>query len=163
MPMTTRRKFLQNMSAFPLLAGSPPALALACKFSSYLSSDEPHIFPSAPHDRISVASYPFREFIAGQHDDKSVASSKMPLKDFAAHVVEKFHIRKIEPWSEHFLSLEPGYLDEIRNAATTAGSSLADIAADGENSIYSNDSGERGRAIGFGKTWIDVAARLGSP
>src|SRR5882724_11825522 len=87
----------------------------------------------------------------------------MPLKDFAAHVVEKFHIRKIEPWSEHFLSIEPGYLDEIRAAATRAGSSFADIAADGENSIYSNDSGERDRAIGFGKDWIDVAARLGSP
>jgi sugar phosphate isomerase/epimerase len=87
----------------------------------------------------------------------------MPLKDFAAHIVEKFHIRKIEPWSEHFLSLEPGYLDEIRNAATSAGSSFADVAADGENSIYSNDSGERDRAIGFGKAWIDVAARLGSP
>jgi len=50
-----------------------------------------------------------------------------------------------------------------RNAAAKAGSSFIDIAADGENSIYSNDSGERDRAIAFGKAWIDVAARLGSP
>jgi len=160
---TRRRKFLQNISAFPLLAGCPPAVALACKFSSF-SSDEPHIvFPSAPHERISVASYPFREFIAGQHDDKSVASSKMPLKDFAAHVATKFNIRRVEPWSEHFLSVEPGYLDEIRDAASKAGSSFADIAADGDNSIYSADPAERGRAIKFGRTWIEVAARLGSP
>jgi sugar phosphate isomerase/epimerase len=159
----TRRKFLQNIWAFPLLSGCQPAVALACKFSSF-SSDEPHIvFPSAPHDRISVASYPFREFIAGQRDDKSVASSKMPLKDFAAHVATKFNIRRVEPWSEHFLSLEPGYLDEIRDAASKAGSSFADIAADGDNSIYSADPAERERAIKFGKTWIEVAARLGSP
>jgi sugar phosphate isomerase/epimerase len=161
---TTRRDFLQNVSVLPLLAGYPPALTLASEFFGYFSSDKPRIvFPSAPHDRISVASYPFREFIAGQHDDKSVASSKMPLKDFAAHVAAKFNIRRVEPWSEHFLSLEPGYLDEIRNAASKAGSSFADIAADGDKSLYSPESPERERAIRFGKTWIDVAARLGSP
>jgi len=87
----------------------------------------------------------------------------MPLKDFAAHVATKFNIRRVEPWSEHFLSVEPGYLDEIRDAASKAGSSFADIAADGDNSIYSADPAERGRAIKFGRTWIEVAARLGSP
>ena len=158
----SRRVFLKRSS----VAALTPALhSPVADIASWLGqSGGPSLrFPDQPRERISVASYPFREFIAGQHGDKSVAASKMPLKDFAAHVVEKFHIRKIEPWSEHFLSIEPGYLDEIRDAATRAGSSFADIAADGENSIYSNDSGERDRAIGFGKAWIDVAARLGSP
>ncbi len=157
---TTRRKFLRNISALPLLAAHPPALTLARKFTA----DEPRIvFPSAPHERISVASYPFREFVAGQHDEQSVRNKKMPLKDFAPHVAAKFNIRKVEPWSEHFLSLEPGYLDEIRDIAGKAGCSFADIAADGENSLYSPEPSERERAIQFGKTWIDVAARLGSP
>ncbi len=161
---TTRRKFLRNISALPLLAAHPPALTLARKFTGYLSADEPRIvFPSAPHERISVASYPFREFVAGQHDEQSVRNKKMPLKDFAPHVAAKFNIRKVEPWSEHFLSLEPGYLDEIRDIAGKAGCSFADIAADGENSLYSPEPSERERAIQFGKTWIDVAARLGSP
>src|SRR5260370_6424618 len=158
----SRRAFLKRSSVAAL---TPALLSPVADIASWLAQNGgPSVrFPDQPRERISVASYPFREFIAGQHDDKSVAASKMPLKDFAAQVVEKFHIRKIEPWSEHFLSLEPGYLDEIRDAATMAGSSFADIAADGENSIYSTDSGERDRAIGFGKTWIDVAARLGSP
>jgi sugar phosphate isomerase/epimerase len=152
------------MSALPLLAAHAPALTVARKFTGYFSADGPHIvFPSAPHERISVASYPFREFVAGQHDEQSVRNKKMPLKDFAAHVAAKFSIRKIEPWSEHFLSLEPGYLDEIRDTAEKAGCFFADIAADGENSLYSPDSSVRERAIQFGKTWIDVAARLGSP
>jgi sugar phosphate isomerase/epimerase len=164
MLMTTRRKFLHNMSGLPLLAAHAPALTLARKLTGYLSADEPHIvFPSRPHERISVASYPFREFIAGQHDEQSVRNKKMPLKDFAPHVVAKFNIRKVEPWSEHFLSLEPGYLDEIHNAASKAGCSFADIAADGENSLYSAEPSERERAIQFGETWIAVAARLGSP
>jgi sugar phosphate isomerase/epimerase len=164
MLMTTRRKFLHNMSGLPLLAAHAPALTLARKLTGYLSADEPHIvFPSTPHERIAVASYPFREFVAGQHDEQSVRNKKMPLKDFAPHVVAKFNIRKVEPWSEHFLSLEPGYLDEIHNAASKAGCSFADIAADGENSLYSPEPSERERAIQFGKTWIAVAARLGSP
>ena len=152
------------MSALPLLAAHSPALTLARKFTGYLSADEPRVvFPAAAHERISVASYPFREFVAGQHDEQSDRNRKMPLKDFAAHVAAKFNIRRIEPWSEHFLSVEAGYLDEIRNAASKAGCSFADIAADGENSVYSPESSERERAIQFGKTWIAVAARLGSP
>jgi sugar phosphate isomerase/epimerase len=158
----SRRDFLKRSSVAAL---TPALLSTAADSTNWLTQNAgPSVrFPAEPRERISVSSYPFREFVAGQHSNRPLAASKMPLQDFAAHVVEKFHIRKIEPWSEHFLSLEPGYLDEIRNAATKAGSSFADIAADGENSIYSNDSGERDRAIGFGKAWIDVAARLGSP
>src|SRR5262249_43556641 len=78
------------------------------------------------------------------------------------HVVAKFDIRKIEPWSEHFLSLEPSYLAELRKAANKAGSGFANIAADGENSLYSTDAGERERAARFCKQWIDVAAALRS-
>jgi sugar phosphate isomerase/epimerase len=158
----SRRAFLKRSSVAAL---TPALLSPVADIASWLGQNGgPSLrFPDQPRERISVSSYPFREFVAGQHGDKSVAASKMPLKEFAAQVVEKFHIRKIEPWSEHFLSLEPGYLDEIRDAATKAGSSFADIAADGENSIYSNDSGERDRASKFARTWIDVAARLGSP
>jgi len=155
----SRRTFLQR--------GSLAALSAAVRnpitnIASQNSGPSVRFF-DRPHERIAVASYPFREFIAGQHDDKSAGSSKMALKDFAPHVAVKFNIRKVEPWSEHFLSLEPGYLDEIREAASKAGSSFADVAADGDNSIYSTDPVECGRAIQFGKKWIDVAARIGSP
>jgi sugar phosphate isomerase/epimerase len=158
----SRRTFLKRGS----LAALTPALGHPlANIAGWLGQDSaPSLrFPDQPRERISVSSYPFREFIAGRHDDKSTVAGKMLLKDFAAHAAAKFNVRKIEPWSEHFLSLEPGYLDEIRNAAGKVGSSFADIAADGENSIYSSDTAERELAIRFGKEWIDVAARLGSP
>jgi sugar phosphate isomerase/epimerase len=159
-----RRIFLQRLSVLPLAVARSTKIGLGGAFSEYIFADNPHIaFPSAARDRISVASYPFREFISGKHDEKSAGSTKMPLKDFAAHVSTKFSVRKIEPWSEHFLSLEPSYLDEIHNAAGKAGGTFANIAADGDNSLYSPDSAERQRATQFGKTWVDVAARLGSP
>jgi sugar phosphate isomerase/epimerase len=158
----SRRAFLKRGSVAAL---APTLRHPAGDFADWLRQNAgPSVhFSDQPSERISVSSYPFREFISGQHDDKSVASPKIPLKDFAAHVRAKFNIRKIEPWSEQFLSLEPGYLDEIRSAASKAGSSFADIAADGDNSIYSPDPVERQESIRFGKTWIDVAARLGSP
>ena len=58
-------------------------------------------FPSQPRERIAIASYPFREFIAGK---ESKSAKPMDVKDFAAHVIEKFQVNKIEPWTGHFPS-----------------------------------------------------------
>jgi sugar phosphate isomerase/epimerase len=118
-------------------------------------------FPTAARERIAIASYPFREFIAGR-EDKSVGG-KMELKEFAAHVSAKFNIKKIEPWSPHFRSLEKAYLEELRAAVTKAGGVIVDIAVDGEHSPYSMDGAERDRAVAGSKQWIDVAVTIGSP
>jgi sugar phosphate isomerase/epimerase len=137
----------------------------------------PHIdFPAAARDRIAVASYPFRQFITpmdpGDTEAASASSAsapqtsapaKMELKDFAAHVVEKFKINKIEPWSVHFRSHEAQYLAEIRAAFDKAQVSVVNIAVDGEHSIYAADPAERERAVAESESWIDVAVAIGSP
>ena len=87
----------------------------------------------------------------------------MELKEFAAHVSSKFKIKKIEPWSEHFRSLDKAYLEEVRAAVAQAGGAIVNIAADGEHSPYAADGAERERAIAFSKLWIDVATVIGSP
>lgn len=120
-------------------------------------------FPSAPRERIAIASYPFREFIRGKHDAGVAGEQKMEIKDFAAHVHEKFGISKIEPWSEHFLSLDPPYLGQIHSTVEKAGGAIVDIAADGGYSPYAKSGEEREQAIAFSKQWIDAAAQLGSP
>ena len=120
-----------------------PALARAAVNS------EPSVqFPSAPRDRIAVAAYPFREFIVGWKgwDGNSPgavpAAQRMQLKDFAAHVAQKFNVHKIEPWSPVFPSTEPKYLDEFRAAVEKAHSAVVDIAVDGESSPYDTDPAE---------------------
>jgi sugar phosphate isomerase/epimerase len=118
-------------------------------------------FPANAYERIAVASYPFREFIVGR-EDKTVGG-KMELKEFAAHVSAKFNIKKIEPWSEHFRSLDKGYLEELRGAVAQAGGAIVNIAVDGEHSPYSMDAAARERAVEFSKRWIDVAVEIGSP
>jgi len=119
-------------------------------------------FPTAPRERLAIASYPFRDFIAGL-DSPNAAAGKMDIKDFAAHVAANFKVNKIEPWSRHFRSVERGYLDEVHAGVEKVHGLIVDIAADGEHSQYSTDRAERDKAVEFGKQWIDIAAMVGSP
>lgn len=126
------------------------------------AQNEPDIqFPATPRERIAIASYPFRNFIASRED--KAGAEKMELKDFAAHVSAKFNIKKIEPWSVHFLSLEKPYLEELRAAVAQAHGAIVDIAVDGEHSPYAADPAERQKAVAFSKQWIDAAVAVGSP
>jgi sugar phosphate isomerase/epimerase len=118
-------------------------------------------FPSAARERIAIASYPFRQFIAER--GRRARGGWMELTQFPAHVSEKFNIKKIEPWSEHFRSLEKGYLEELRAAVEKAGGAIVNIAVDGEYSPYAADGAVPERDVRFSKQWIDAAAALGSP
>jgi len=127
-------------------------------------------FPANPRDRLAVASYPFRDFIlpteggsASASASSSSTSPKMELTQFAAHVKSRFNINKIEPWSSHFRSLEPKYLDDLRTALNTAKSTVVNIAFDGRHSFYAADRAQRERAVADNKRWVDAAAVLGSP
>lgn len=87
----------------------------------------------------------------------------MELKDFAAHVAEKFNVHHIEPWSPIFPSTDPKYLEQFRAAVEKAGSTVVDIAVDGRHSQYATDAKERKASVTATNRWIDVATALGSP
>jgi sugar phosphate isomerase/epimerase len=153
---TTRRRFFSQCAAAGVGAWLLPGLSRAS------AASQPSVkFPSPPRERVAIASYPFREFIAGK-DHKS-GNATIELKDFAAHVVEKFKVNKIEPWTGHFPSTDPKYLEQFRGAVEKAHAAIANIAVDGDNSPYAVDLGEREKAIAFSKQWIDVAVAIGSP
>ncbi len=126
-------------------------------------------FPTAARDRVAVAAYPFREFIVGWKgwDGKTPSSvpvaQQIELKDFAAHVAQKFNVHNIEPWSPVFPSTDAKYLEQFRSAVEKAHSAIVDIAVDSRFSQYSTDAAERDRAVTLSKEWVDVGAALGSP
>ena len=160
---TTRREFVSQCASAALGACFLPELALA-------TSSQPSVqFPSNPRERVAVAAYPFREFIVGWKgwDGKTPitvpASQQIELKDFAAHVAEKFNVHHIEPWSPIFPSTDPKYLDEFRAAVEKAHSAIVDIAVDAGHSQYALDASEREKSVTGSKHWIDVGAALGSP
>jgi sugar phosphate isomerase/epimerase len=161
MKNTTRRRFLGQAAFAGVCAGVWPD-AFAGMGTALAADAGPSVrFPAAARERIAIASYPFRDFIA-RREDKS-GTGKMELKDFAAHVSAKFNIKKIEPWSPHFRSLEKPYLEELRTAVAKAGGAIVNMAVDGEHSPYAMDSAERDRAVADSKQWIDVAVTIGSP
>jgi sugar phosphate isomerase/epimerase len=86
----------------------------------------------------------------------------MELTEFAAHVKSRFNIDKIEPWSSHFRSLEPKYLNDLRAAVDGAKSAVVNIAFDGQHSFYAADPAEREQSVIDNRKWIDAAAVLGS-
>jgi len=163
MSVTKRRQFLGQCAA--MAAGA----YLLPEWMHGVSPRPSVKFPSAARDRVAVAAYPFREFIVGWKgwDGKTPstvpAAQQMELKDFAAHVAEKFNIHHIEPWSPIFPSTDPKYLEQFRAAVEKARSSVVDIAVDAQHSQYSPDAAEREQAVVVSKQWIDVGVALGSP
>lgn len=162
MTMFNRRQFVE------VCAGATGA-ALLPNLARAASSGPSVHFPSDPRQRVSVAAYPFREFIVGWKgwDGKTPSSvpraQQIELKDFAAHVAEKFNVHNIEPWGRVFPSTDPKYLEQFRTAVEKAGSAVVDIAVDDEYSQYSPDAAERERSLVSSKNWIDVGVALGSP
>jgi sugar phosphate isomerase/epimerase len=164
MNVTNRRQFLGKC------AGAAAAVWLLPQFAHSEQASRPSVqFPSAPRDRVSVAAYPFREFLVGWKgwDGKSPSavpvSQQIALKDFAAHVVEKFNVHRVELWSPVFPSTDPKYLGQLRSAIEKAGSGVVDIAVDARHSQYSVDPIERQKAVASSNSWVDVAVALGSP
>ena len=159
----TRRQFVE------LCAGAAAGTSLLPGLARAASSQPSVKFPTSPRERVAVAAYPFREFIVGWKGWEGNTPSKVPraqqmeLKDFAAHVVEKFNVHHIEPWSPVFPSTDPKYLDQFRLAVEKAGSSVVDIAVDGRHSQYAVDAAERAASVTATNQWIDVASALASP
>jgi sugar phosphate isomerase/epimerase len=164
MKASNRRHFLGQCAGMAGAAWLLPQFARAAGNSSPAGQ-----FPTAPRDRVAVAAYPFREFIVGGKgwDGKTPStvplSQQMELKHFAAHVVEKFNIHHIEPWSPIFPSTDAKYLEQFRAAVERAHSSVVDIAVDQGHSQYAMDKAERDRAVIGSMQWIDVGAALESP
>ena len=163
MSPTTRRQFVEQCASAAAGAWLLPGLARAAN-----SGPSTH-FPSDPRQRVAVAAYPFREFIVGWKAWNGKTLSKVPreqqmeLKDFAAHVADKFNVHHIEPWSPIFPSTDPKYLEQFREAVERAKSSVVDIAVDGGHSQYALEKAERDRAVTASNHWVDVGVALGSP
>jgi len=163
MSTTTRREFVE------LCAGAAVGATLLPRLAHAAGSGPSVNFPTDPRARVAVAAYPFREFIVGwmgwdgNTPSTVPRSQQMDLKDFAAHVAEKFNVHHIEPWSPIFPSTDAKYLEQFRAAVEKAHSSVVDIAVDGRHSQYAADASERNASVTATNLWIDVAVALGSP
>ena len=160
MDKNTRRQFFKNSAV--LAAG---ATALAWN-ENFWADTAPHLtFPTQPHDRIAVASWPFRMFIEAP-TNKRERDPKVPgmdLTEFPAMVVKRFGVHNIEPLDEHFFSTDAAYIKKFRAAIEAAGCHVVDIPCEVKGCYYHTDPAQRKLAVDSGKKWVNVAAELGSP
>jgi sugar phosphate isomerase/epimerase len=161
MDSLTRRAFLEKLAS--LTAGG--MLAGGLQNAAARAQSAPHIsFPSAPRDRLAVASYPFRAFIESPANrDRDPKLPGMDLAAFGSMVVAKFGVHNIEPHSRHFRSPEPAYLASLRESLQRSHAGVVNIAVSTEQSFYDADPTARQKAIAFSKKWVDVAVAIGSP
>jgi sugar phosphate isomerase/epimerase len=166
MRKVSRRGLLR--SSMVMAAGAfalrPGLLAFSGVAGDAAQSAPKLVFPTAPRDRIAVASWPFRaeiESTANEYRDRQRPG--MDLRDFAVKVPELFGVRGVEPLSTHFPSTDASYLHEFREAMEKAGVHVVNIPVDNSFSFYDPDAAVRRKAVEHGKKWVDVAAVLGSP
>jgi sugar phosphate isomerase/epimerase len=160
MTKLTRRNFLKSSAA---------AMAMAAAFDAVpqpASTSSPDLkFPTAPRDRLAVASWPFRMFIEAPNN-KWARDPKLPgmdLKEFGAMVVGKFGLHNIEPLSFHFRSTDAAYLAEFRESTEKAGAHVINLPVDSPASLYDPDATKRRKAVEVTKRWIAIASTVGSP
>lgn len=104
-------------------------------------------------DRVGLGTVILR----GRFDQK-----KLTLLDVPAYYRERFAIRNLEFWSNHFESLEMPYLKELRARVKAAGAELINVQVDATYDLASTDEDERQRSLTTVRQWIDAAALLRS-
>src|SRR5580692_6064775 len=121
-------------------------------------------FPTAPRDRLAVASWSFREYLdTPENRAKKSRGNLMDLKQFPAMVADRYKIHNVEILGQHMPSTTPAYLKELRAAVQRAGSHVVDLPAGGDASLFDPDAKKRAAAVEDGKKWIDVAIALDCP
>ncbi len=158
---------LINRRAFVgALTAACAAEALKGGFANVFAAPQsPNInFPIDSRSRIAVSAWAFRSIIdAPQNDERDPKLPAMDMKDFAAHIREKFNVVNIELYNRYFRSLDPAYLGEFRNKLEKGGSHAVNIAADMDTSYFDASAATRAKSIVEAKKWIDVAVTIGSP
>ncbi len=130
-----------------------------------LHAKEPAIaFPTTARNRLAVASYPFREYIQYPGaKPRADGKERIPLTGFPAMVVQRFNVRNTELLSEHFVSRDPRYLKELRDAHEKAGARVVNVPFSPAGSLCDLDDAKRRASVEDAQRWIDAAAAIGSP
>jgi len=121
-------------------------------------------FPTAPRDRLSVASWPFRAYIESPFNhDRDASKPGMDVAGFAKRMMREYGIHNIEPLNRHFGATEADYFRQLRGELKAAGAAIINIPVDVLGSLYDADENARLHAIERRRQWIDIAEMVGAP
>jgi sugar phosphate isomerase/epimerase len=145
---------------------SPVFLVAASFTSRALGNTEGHpdiSFPVQPRERLSVTSWPFREYFkTSTNRNRDSSQPGMDMKDFPKFVRDTFGIPNINPLRDHFSSTDSAYLEAFNRAVDDAKSKVVDLGLGGKP-FYNPDKSARDAAVAFGHEGIDLAVAVRSP
>src|SRR5882762_9176263 len=82
-------------------------------------------------DRIAMGTLLFRyRFKQTKPKEMAVIKNELTLLDIPEHHRDRFGIRKLEFWNEHFESIEPSYLGKLKDKIKAAGCQLVNVQLD---------------------------------
>lgn len=152
--LMNRRSFVLKSSGLALTAWLSPALPRA-------------VFAAEPGnklDRIAMGTLLFRYYFKQTKPKQlAVLEKELTLLDVPQHHRDRFGIRKLEFWNEHFESIEPDYLAKLKAKIQAAGCQLLNVQIDRISyDLASTDEAARLKSVKDVKEWIDAVSFLGS-
>lgn len=149
-----RRKFVFQSSGLMLTAWVSPAMAKIA-------------LPKDKMDRIAMGTLLYHDRFKETNKRLPPADS-LTLMDIPQHHRDKYGIKKLEFWSEHFESKDLAYLTALKGKIKAAGCELLDVQVDSSPfdtrpcDLASADEALRAASIQKVKDWMDIAHFLGS-
>ena len=145
----SRRAFLTSAAMGAAVAGCAPGLVRS---------------RPSPMERIALTTVTFRfRFAQTRPAGYSGTEPLLTLPSFPGYVRDRFGVRNVELWSQHFDSTRASDLAEIRRAVSRAGSRVVNLQMDQPYNLAAADEDERRAGVALVKEWVDVARAVGSP
>lgn len=117
----------------------------------------------AAEDRLAMGTVLFRyRFQQTRPKSFTPRGSELTLLEVPQFYRDRFGLSQVEFWSNHFESLAPAYLEQVKSALAAARATLVNVQVDASYNLASPDAAQRATSLETVKQWIDAAAFLGS-
>lgn len=113
-------------------------------------------------DRIGLGTVSLRGRFEQTKPKGATLTNPLTLPEVPAFYRDRFKVRQLEFWSNHFESLDPVYLKDLRQRVKAARAELINVQVDGDYDLASTDEATRQQSLANVRRWVDAAALLGS-
>lgn len=114
-------------------------------------------------DRIGMGTVLMRyRFKQTKPKELPLIKDELTLMEVPQYYRDRFQVSRLEFWSNHFESLEPGYLQALKSKIKTSRSRLVNVQVDSNYDLAAANETERQRSLQHVKQWMDATALLGS-
>jgi sugar phosphate isomerase/epimerase len=114
-------------------------------------------------DRLGMGTVLFRyRFKQTKPAELQEIKNELTLLDVPSYYRDRFKVKQLEFWSNHFESLDKSYLNDLKGKIKASGGHLLNVQVDSSYNLASTDETERLKSLDHVKQWMDAVSFLGS-